>query len=178
MKKRISSTNPNRCVSDWPKFLRRCYDHLKPGAYFEIQESAVWGWSDDGSLKDDSPLIEYLRALSTATQMTGRVMNVYHKLRGWLVDAGFDDVQQLTYVLPYSPWPQDPYLKKLGKWQAVHVQQAVSSYGLRLCTQVLGWGAEPSKIFQAVVKQQLRDRRLCAYTKEYVVSLCLYWVKY
>lgn len=153
-------------MTDWQQFLRRVYDHLKPGAYFEIQESAVWAWSDDGTLKDDSPLMEYLRALSTATLMTGRVMNVYHKMKDWMLDAGFEDVQRFVYILPYSPWPRDPYLKELGKWQAVHVQQAVTSYGLRLCTQVLEWGVEPSTIFQAVVKSQLRDRNMHAYTKE------------
>lgn len=155
-------------MADWPRFLRRCYDHLKPGAYFEIQESAVWGWSDDGSLRDDSPFMEYVKALSAGMHSTGRLMNVYHKLREWLLDAGFDDVTQFSYILPYSPWPRDPHLKELGKYQAVHVQQAVDSYGLRLCTQVLGWGVEPSKIFQAMVKQQLRDKRLHAYTLEYV----------
>lgn len=128
----------------------------------------MWAWSNDGTLRDDSPLMEYLKALTVGMQATGRLMNVYHKMRDWLLDAGFDDVTQFSYVLPYSPWPRDPHLKDLGKYQAVHVQQAVDSYGLRLCTQVLGWGVEPSKIFQAMVKRQLRDRRLHAYTQEYV----------
>ncbi|OQE40123.1 hypothetical protein PENCOP_c006G02230 [Penicillium coprophilum] len=157
------------CVTDWSEFFARIFDHVKPGGYFEIQESAVWAWSDDGTLKPDSPLVQYLQALNAAGQAMGRELNIYKKLKEWMVSAGFEDVQQYTYLLPYSPWPRDPYLKEIGKYQAVMVQQAVESYGLRLCTQVLGWGAEPSRIFQAMVKKQLRDKHLHAYVKEVVV---------
>ncbi|EKV11916.1 hypothetical protein PDIG_34790 [Penicillium digitatum PHI26] len=157
------------CVADWSQFFARIFDHVKPGGYFEIQESAVWGWSDDGTLKPDSPLLQYLHALNMAGKAMGRELNIYHKLERWMVDAGFEDVQQFTYLLPYSPWPRDPHLKECGKYQAVMAQQAVESYGLRLCTQVLGWGAEPSRIFQAMVKKHLRDKQMHAYVKEVVV---------
>ncbi|CAG8116177.1 unnamed protein product [Penicillium olsonii] len=154
------------CVADWPTFFSRIFEHVKPGGYFEIKESAVWAWSDDGTLTADSPLFQYLQALDTAGRVMGRELNIYYKLKEWMIEAGFEDVQQFTYLLPYSPWPRDPYLKEIGKYQAVMVQQAVESYGLRLCTQVLGWGAEPARIFQAMVKKQLRDKHLHAYVKE------------
>lgn len=154
------------CVGDWSQFFSRVFEHVKPGGYFEIKESAVWAWSDDGTLKSDSPLFQYLQALDSAGRAMGRELNIYYKLKEWMIEAGFEDVQQFTYLLPYSPWPRDPYLKEIGKYQAVMVQQAVESYGLRLCTQVLGWGAEPARIFQAMVKKQLRDKHLHAYVKE------------
>ncbi|CAG8397560.1 unnamed protein product, partial [Penicillium salamii] len=161
------------CVGDWSQFFSRVFEHVKPGGYFEIKESAVWAWSDDGTLKADSPLFQYLQALDSAGRAMGRELNIYYKLKEWMIEAGFEDVQQFTYLLPYSPWPRDPYLKEIGKYQAVMVQQAVESYGLRLCTQVLGWGAEPARIFQAMVKKQLRDKHLHAYVKE-VVVFCRY----
>ena len=158
------------CVADWPLLIRRMYEHTKPGGYCEHQESAIWAWSDDGSLTYDSPVFQHVQALDTAARLTGRELNIYYKLRGWMIDAGFEDVKEYTYFLPYSPWPRDPHLKELGKYQAVMAQQAVESYGLRLCTQVLGWGVEPSKIFQAMVKRHLRDKHLHAYLKVYVHS--------
>lgn len=159
------------CVADWPLLIRRMYEHTKPGGYCEHQESAIWAWSDDGSLTYDSPVFQHVQALDTAARLTGRELNIYYKLRGWMIDAGFEDVKEYTYFLPYSPWPRDPHLKELGKYQAVMAQQAVESYGLRLCTQVLGWGVEPSKIFQAMVKRHLRDKHLHAYLKVYVPPL-------
>lgn len=93
----------------------------------------------------------------------GRELNIYCKLKDWMTDAGFEDVQQFIYPMPTSPWPRDPYLKEIGRYMAVMLQQAVGSYGLRLCTQVLGWGAEPAGIFHAMVKKQLRDKHMHAY---------------
>jgi hypothetical protein len=57
-------------------------------------------------------------------------------------------------------------IQEIGKYQAVQVNQEVEAYGLRLCTQVLGWGEDPSKISQAMVKKQLREKSLHAYVKE------------
>ncbi|OQE23263.1 hypothetical protein PENSTE_c009G03540 [Penicillium steckii] len=157
------------CVVNWPRLLSQILDALQPGAYFEIQESAIWAWSDDGSLKADSPLIQYLEAINIGARMQGKKFNIYHKLRQWLIDAGFEDVQQSTYFLPYSPWPKDPALKELGRYQAAMAQQAVEAYGLRLFTQVMGWGEEPSKVLIALAKRQLRDKSMHAYCKEVFV---------
>lgn len=162
------NTSHSSCVVDWPQLLRRIFDALKPGAYFEIQESAIWAWADDGSLRGDSPLIIYLEAIEQAARLQGKQFNIYHKLRDWLIDAGFEDVQQFTYFLPYSPWPKDPALKELGRYQAAMAQQAVEAYGLRLFTQVLGWGEEYSQIMIALARRQLRDKNMHAYCKEYV----------
>ncbi|KAJ5317387.1 hypothetical protein PENANT_c034G01059 [Penicillium antarcticum] len=157
------------CVADWPEMYRKIFDHTKPGGYFEIQESAVWAWSDDDTLKPGSPILEYMQALDTAGRILGREMNIYCKLKDWMIDAGFEDVHEVTYILPYSPWPRDPHLKEVGMYQACMIQQAVESYSLRMFTQVLGWGEGPARIFQAMVKKQMRDKHLHSYVKEVVV---------
>jgi pantothenate kinase-related protein Tda10 len=92
-----------------------------------------------------------------------------------MIAAGFEDVKLSVYVLPFSPWPHDPHLKALGKYQAVQLQQAIDSYSLRLYTQVLytqvlGWGADAAKIHNAAVKQELRDKRLHAYVQTYAAT--------
>ncbi|KAJ5389062.1 uncharacterized protein N7496_000130 [Penicillium cataractarum] len=155
------------CVANWPEFIRRIYDHVKPGGYFESHESAVWARSDDGSLKQDCAIMEWQQAVNYASDKIGRELNIYHKLKDWMVAAGFEDVKLSVYVLPFSPWPKDPYLKALGKYQAVQLQQAIDSYSLRLYTQVLGWGEDAAKIHNAVVKQELRNKRLHAYVQTY-----------
>ncbi|KAJ5631616.1 uncharacterized protein N7484_011716 [Penicillium longicatenatum] len=157
------------CIADWPQFFRRCYDCLKPGSYFEIQESAVWIWSDDGSCPYDSALFECVRAIDTASKAMGKPCNIYPFLKDWMVGAGFEDVHQSVYFLPYSPWPKDPYLKEIGKYQLIQAQQGVESYSMRLFTDVLGWGEDVSRIFQAKAKQQLRDKHMHAYVKEFLV---------
>ncbi|KAJ5559796.1 hypothetical protein N7513_002195 [Penicillium frequentans] len=155
------------CVADWPGFLRRIYDHVKPGGYFESHESAVWARSDDGSLKQDSALMQWQQAINIAGDKSGRELNIYYKLKEWMIAASFEDVTLSVYVLPFSPWPRDPNLKALGKFQAVQLQQAIDSYSLRLYTQVLGWSPDVAKIHNALVKQELRDKKLHAYVETY-----------
>lgn len=169
---------PRRCVADWPGFISRIYDHLKPGGYFESHESAVWARSDDGSLKEGSALMEWQQALNFAGEKTGRELNIYHKLKDWLIEAGFEDVKLSVYALPFSPWPRDPHLKALGKFQAVQLQQAIDSYSLRLYTQVLNWSSDAAQIHNAVVKRELRDKKLHAYVQTYSPNHPLRWPEY
>ncbi|CAG8046333.1 unnamed protein product [Penicillium olsonii] len=157
------------CVADWPTFIRRIFNHVKPGGYFETHESAVWARSDDNSLKEKSALMEWQQALNFAGEKSGRELNIYHKLKNWMIEAGFEDVTLQVYALPFSPWPRDPHLKALGKYQAVQLQQAIDSYSLRLYTQVLGWSSDVAKIHNAVVKQELRDKKLHAYVQTVAV---------
>ncbi|RHZ49192.1 class I SAM-dependent methyltransferase [Aspergillus thermomutatus] len=161
----IHSRNLAGCVADWPRLYRQAYEHLKPGGYFEVQESAVWAWSDDGSLKMDSPLARYLQALDDAGKKIGRELNVYKDLKRLLIDTGFEDVHERTYILPFSPWPKDPRQREIGRFQAHMVHNAVEAYGLRLCTQILGWSSDQTKILQALVRQQLKDPQMHSYTK-------------
>ncbi|KAH8434854.1 class I SAM-dependent methyltransferase [Aspergillus melleus] len=165
----VHSRNLAGCVMDWPRLIRQAYTHLKPGGYLELQESAVWGWSDDGSLTDGSPMMQYLMALDDAGKRIGRDLNIYQHLTRWLIDCSFEDVHEATYFLPFSPWPEDPNLKDIGKVQAKMVQDAIEAYGLRLCTQVLGWSPDQTKILQGLVREQLKNPRLHSYTKIRVV---------
>jgi hypothetical protein len=153
------------CVHDWKWLIQQTYKHLRPGGYFEAAEFPIWAWSDDGTLRDDSPYMEYLRYLNEAGDRSGRPMNIASELKDWMEEAGFEDVVQKVYFTPLGPWPKDPILKELGKWEYVQCQDAVEAYGLRLYTQVLGWGSDEAKIHQALVKEQLRDRSLHAYGK-------------
>lgn len=114
--------------------------------------------------------MEWQQAINHAGELNGRELNIYHKLEKWMKEAGFEDVSLSVYVLPFSPWPRDPYLKALGKYQAVQLQQAIDSYSLRLYTQVLGWGADAAKTHNAIVKQELRDKKLHAYVQTYSLT--------
>ncbi|KAJ5728543.1 uncharacterized protein N7483_003051 [Penicillium malachiteum] len=157
------------CVTNWPRFIKQIFNHVKPGGYFESHESAVWARSDDGSLAQGSALMEWQQAVNFAGEKSGRELNIYHKLKDWMIAAGFEDVTLTVYALPFSPWPRDPHLKAIGKYQAVQLQQAIDSYSLRLYTQVLGWSPDAAQIHNAVVKRELRDKRLHAYVQTVAV---------
>jgi len=157
------------CVQSWPKLMKQAFHHIKPGGYLELLESAIWAWSSDGSLKDDSPYMQYLRYLNEAGEKTGRKLNVAAELVGWMKDAGFEDVKEEVFVVPLAPWAKDPALKELGKWEYILIPDSVEAYGLRLYTQILKWGLHEAKVHQAQVKNQLANRAVHAFSKIYVV---------
>ncbi|KAE8391556.1 S-adenosyl-L-methionine-dependent methyltransferase [Aspergillus alliaceus] len=159
------------CVRNWGRLMEQAYDHLKPGGYLECAEFAIDAYSDDGSFKQDSPYREYIDNINKAGEITGRPMNVAPLLQTWMNNAGFEDVTERVYVLPYGPWPKDPKLKEIGRWQYVQAPEGVEAYGLRLYTQVLGWPESEAKLHQALVKQQLRNKALHIYGKMYVPHL-------
>ncbi|GMF70093.1 unnamed protein product [Aspergillus oryzae] len=157
------------CVQDWGRLMKQAYDHLKPSGYFECAEFVIDAFSDDGTFKQDSPYREYINNLNKAGEITGRPMNVATSLKTWMKNAGFENVTEVVYVIPYGPWPKDPKLKEIGRWQYVQAPEGVEAYGLRLYTQVLGWPESEAKLHQALVKQQLRDKSLHIYGKLCVV---------
>ncbi|KAL1987703.1 hypothetical protein VTN96DRAFT_2543 [Rasamsonia emersonii] len=157
------------CVQNWPQLLQQALEHLRPGGYFEAVEHTAWAWSDDGTLKDDSPYMQYIRWLNEASEKSGRRINIAPELKQWMIDAGFEDVTEKVYMVPLGPWPKDPKLKEVGKWEYILAPESVEAYGLRLYTQVLGWSSDEAKIHHALVRQQLRDRTVHAYVKLYAV---------
>ncbi|KAL1975441.1 hypothetical protein VTN31DRAFT_3833 [Thermomyces dupontii] len=156
-------------VKDWPQLLARAYKHLKPGGYVELQEAPIWCWSDDDSLPPDSPLVKYLSILEQESSKQGRSLNICDKLKPWMEEAGFEDVQLKVYKVPWGPWPKDPHLKEIGRYQYVNAIESVDSYGLALLTRGAGYTEDEAKIFTAVVKDQLRSKSLHVYNLVFVI---------
>ena len=80
------------------------YDHLKPGAYFEVVDWETESKTDDGSLPPDSNLIKWQTDINTAAVQFGREMKTASKLKSWVTDAGFADIQEeVCKVTTLSP---------------------------------------------------------------------------
>jgi hypothetical protein len=65
--------------------------------------------SDDGSLKEDSPLQKWANLMNDAMVASGRPPPSEALLRERLEKAGFVDVQSFMLRLPVGPWPKDKY---------------------------------------------------------------------
>lgn len=56
-------------------------------------------------------------------------------------------------------------MKEMGRYHQLNMQEAVESYTMALFTRVLGWTSEEVRVFQAQVKDEMKDRSLHLYTK-------------
>ena len=81
-------------IADWPKLMRSAYESLKPGGYLEVVDWETETKTDDGSLPSDSNLQKWQDDVNGAASQFGRDMRTTLKLKGWVIDAGFADVQE------------------------------------------------------------------------------------
>ncbi|KAI8178974.1 Secondary metabolism regulator LAE1 [Colletotrichum sp. SAR 10_86] len=108
--------------SNWARFYDRVMGGLKPGGWVEMQEYDAWIFSDDDSFDRAIWTKEWVTKLDDASKTYGKQINVARFHKQWMIDAGFEDVQELVYRIPIGPWAKDPALKELGRYELAHMQ--------------------------------------------------------
>ena len=99
-----------------PAVLRRCYEHLKPGGYIEMQESWPPCRTDEppGAAEHRSKVIEWSNLRVEAASKIG----IDHTMPGQLPEAlsksGFVEVQTRDQKWPIGPWMEDERMKEIG----------------------------------------------------------------
>ncbi|KAK6949670.1 hypothetical protein Daesc_009753 [Daldinia eschscholtzii] len=83
-------------IPDWYALFREAYQALKPGGYLESQESSCMMTSDDGTVKEGSPLDQWSKVFSEAGKKTGRTFTVIEEdlQRKAMEAAGFEITYQ------------------------------------------------------------------------------------
>ena len=119
--------------------------------------------SDDGSLQEDSNLAYWSRILCEASASYNRPMPRYTEYKKWFEKAGFVDVRQIHLKSPTNPWPKDPTLKEVGKFQLVAHLEGLEGLSLGLLTRQMEWKAEEVKVLMAKMRPELRDRSIHSY---------------
>lgn len=97
-------------LTNWPNFVRQCYQNTLPGGWTELQEFDPLYHSEDDTLAMDSPLNDWIHTLLKACQDSGRDPSPGKNLAQWLLDSGFKDVQVNKFPVPIGPWPKDKHL--------------------------------------------------------------------
>jgi SAM-dependent methyltransferase len=84
-------------IEDWPRLYQQIYKNLKPGGYLEMQEYETWVRSDDGTLENAKFIIEWQEKIDEASKAFGKQMNVAGLQKGYIQDAGFEDVTEVIH---------------------------------------------------------------------------------
>ncbi|KAM0228443.1 hypothetical protein ACHAPO_010776 [Fusarium lateritium] len=135
-------------------------ENLKPGGYVEMQEYDAWIFSDDDSCDRAPWTMEWVSKLDEASKMFGKQINVARYHKQWMIDAGFEDVQERVYRIPIGPWAKDPALKELGKFELTHMQMSVESHTPALFTRVWNYSQDQVMVLMEGVKREFRSRDL------------------
>lgn len=117
-------------ISNWPAMYKEAYAVLKPGGWFESVETTVKYFTDgpDGRpLPEDleSAIFRWCRLGNEAAEKIGRSFAITNDLVRWQEEAGFINVTERVYKVPCGPWPKDPKMKDIGRYNLLNLLQAI-----------------------------------------------------
>ncbi|KAJ0330318.1 hypothetical protein COL5a_003380 [Colletotrichum fioriniae] len=150
-------------ISDWKKMIKKAYDHLTPGGWYEIQESDMSPAADDGTLPPEKALSRFGALIREAYVVMGVPLVHVPDLKDVLTEVGFEDVELTVFKWPTNPWAKDPKYKKIGEWNYHNFGGAVETVSLAPLTRVHGWTKEEVLVFAADVRKDLRDPKVHSY---------------
>lgn len=145
-------------IKDWPRLIRQCYEHLEPGGWLELQESANKLYSEDGSLKPDNAIVRMMNGLMEACEKIGRTMDPAPSMKDWVQDAGFVNVKQEVFKLPVGGWPKDPRFKEIGMLLGINFVEGVEAFTAAPFIDILGWTKEEVEVLNASVRNAIRRK--------------------
>lgn len=90
-------------VTDWSNFYCQVRQHLKPGGWCEMQEYDAWIFSDDDSFDRATWTKAWVEKLDESSRLYGKRLNVASKHKRWMVDAGFENVEEKVIRVSFSP---------------------------------------------------------------------------
>lgn len=126
--------------------------------------------SDDGTVKEDNPLVEFFDKIVPAAQKFGCDLRIITQMPNLLEAAGFENVRTEVYKLPMGPWPKDKRLKHVGLFHRHQFLQGLSGIAIGLLTRALGWERSEVELYLVFVRQAIEDRRIHGYWRVYYVT--------
>ncbi|KAK4161728.1 S-adenosyl-L-methionine-dependent methyltransferase [Cladorrhinum sp. PSN259] len=154
---------------DWPKFFRQSHEFLTPNGITEVHDIDFVIRCDDGSLPPDSALLRWNDLMHEAAKTAGFPLDIISTVPELMKDAGYQNVVSRQVKWPINMWPRDAKHKELGKWAHENFSWGCESMSLALFTRVLGWSADEVRVFMALVRKDLKDRRIHAYWNFWIV---------
>ncbi|KAI9835764.1 MAG: hypothetical protein M1819_001943 [Sarea resinae] len=137
------------CIKNWPKLVRTCYEHLKPGGYVEFKDFDLQYYSEDNTYTDDLACARYISLILQGANMTGKDPCPGRNLEKWVRDAGFEDVHHKLVKVPLGPWPADSKLKTVGLLSRTQRLEGLEAFALAFLTRQLHWEVEEVQILVA-----------------------------
>jgi len=109
-----------------------------------------------------SAIVEWNQAVTEGALLSGRSwQNVQHYKR-WMIEAGFEDVQEKNFYWPASPWPKGEYYKNVAAYFQENMLTGMDGISAKVLG-LLGWDAERIREFLGRVKSDFRDTDIKAY---------------
>jgi SAM-dependent methyltransferase len=148
----------------FPKLFQRAFDSLRPGGWFEMQDLYMPILCDDGSM-DGTIYQKWNELYLQACLKLGRDPSWAAKYKDWMIQIGFDKVEEHVFKWPVNTWPKDRRLKEIGQWNMMNMLDGLEGFTVRLWTKALGMSVSEIEVFLAGVRQDLPNKKIHSYWK-------------
>src|SRR5689334_12829590 len=99
-------------------------------------------------------------ALYDSTHIYGTPIDDPTRWKQWLEERGFDNVTEVIYKMPCSPWPKDQRLKLIGAFEMENLLYGLSGMVTRLFSKTLQWAPEEVELFLVNVRKEIKNRNV------------------
>lgn len=133
-------------VRSWPNLLRRCYDHLAPSGWLEIQD-LQFPIQCLGDVTDRSvcKTLQWSDLMIKGAQLAGLSPAGALQFAYILPRLGFQDVTLEDRQMFFGDWPESEENKELGRLGLENVRMGGEGWSRTLFTKVLGMSPEENK---------------------------------
>ncbi|KAK6840877.1 hypothetical protein PG987_001737 [Apiospora arundinis] len=159
------------CFTDHRAMIRKIYENLRPGGWFESQDfnfDLVPADAATEVLLANSYLQQWNKLIVDGMKELGRDLHVATNYAQWLKDAGFVDVQQKLLLCPLNPWPRNRREQEIGLYFETNSVESLEGLGVKILTR-RGMPVEEIQTWVARVEQDIMNRQMHIYTSVYVI---------
>jgi ubiquinone/menaquinone biosynthesis C-methylase UbiE len=103
-------------IKDWPAILAQAYRTLKPGGYVELSELGATPEATNPDYPQPVVIFQWLELLRDALAKMGMHLRIAHTFKDMVIEAGFIDVVETKFEVPWGTWPKDRKAKTIGFW--------------------------------------------------------------
>lgn len=133
------------------QIIQRAYDHLQPGGWLECQEAPAMIGCDDGTMPDDYGWRRWVQDFEAVSRLANRQTDVGPKVKEWMEEVGFVDVQEVMFKVPLNGWPKDPRLKHIGMLWQRNLLEGLSGFSLGMFHRFMGKTVEEIEVGVALL---------------------------
>ncbi|KAI8288063.1 hypothetical protein K4K60_011652 [Colletotrichum sp. SAR11_57] len=165
-------------IDNWQKLYDQAFRHLKPGGWFESVEADSQVRSQNEEIEKDPKHVfkQWAPLFWQAGDIIGKTFRVAQDdgqnpiiMETCMRRAGFVDIVHKKWRVPVGPWAKDPYLKEVGEYAGLYVDQGLEGWALRPLSEILGWTYEELLVFIAGMRNELRKKSAMPYFNYHMV---------
>ncbi|TKA68710.1 hypothetical protein B0A49_03243 [Cryomyces minteri] len=154
-------------IKDYPAMLEQAYKALKPGGYIEMAELDL-NPTPDPEAPYAQKIFEWFKMQDVAIARAGFDMRVAHKFKSMVRDAGFQDVEEHVFEVPWGTWPSEKRQKAIGFWHLEQLKQGLHGIAMASLTRA-GWTVSEVEVYLSGLRKEMNDKNYRVLDHGYVV---------